>query len=568
MIDREPGATTFVLWVWGACAASLLGLAWFCSIETPVWDDWANVPALTGEQPVTWEWLWSQHNEHRIPLPRLIFLGMAKLTGGSYRAQSLLNASLLIMAAGSLILAAKNLRGATSYADAFLPMIFCGPSHQRNVLVAFQIQLVISTVLYAIAVALLSRRPNGLGTRSAVIMGGILALLPLCGANGVAFVPAFAIAMIAQSVVDRRESSARVLMLALGAILGMALVVLYFRGWHSSGYGEVVASVDERLRITLQFLSSGWGDAAFQTWPWSGWVEAFVLGSGLATLMVAWLKKPDCRMRTTWLIAAFAAVGSLALGIGSGRAGWGDLAGFETRYVTLAAPALTTAYLAWCTAGPATMRFAQMSLLTLACITTWPNVQAAFRVGFENRARAGSLAIDINSGMPPSQLILRHLSLLHNSHEVLNRGMPQMKKARLGIYANMVDELRFREIPLSQGPTGLIGMRGQNGHYEAVTVDPYLVYTLPSPTPVAGVRLRYRHSNAEGLPGRFVMSWSNESSPRRLPPGRHAIWTLETREDRTTTIWINATIDRLRIQPDNKPCQFDIQDLTLLVPDR
>ena len=36
---------------------------------------------VTGAQPVTLPWLWAPHNEHRIPLPKLAYLGLARATG-------------------------------------------------------------------------------------------------------------------------------------------------------------------------------------------------------------------------------------------------------------------------------------------------------------------------------------------------------------------------------------------------------------------------------------------------------------------------------------------------------
>ncbi|WP_422925619.1 hypothetical protein [Singulisphaera sp. PoT] len=565
MSDREPGATSFVILVWLASAASLLVLAWFYTVETPLWDDWANVAVLTGERPLTMGWLWSLHNEHRIALPRLIYISLAWLTGASFRAQALLNAILLIVATGSLIRAARNLRGWTSYADAFLPLIFCGVSHQRNVLFAFQIQLILSTVLLAFAVHVVSRRPSGLGTPSAGLMAVMLLLLPLCGANGLGFVPAIALAMIYQAVLDWRQSRLRAVLLVAGAVLGGILIVLYFRNYHSLEHTDEPASLMERFRIAMQLLATGWGDSAFRTWPWSGWLEGLVIAGGVAALLVNWIRGPERRMRTTWLIALFGAVGSLAIGIGWGRGGWTDRAGFETRYVTLAAPALAIAYLAWCEAGSIAMRFAQMTMFALACIAVWPNTEGVLKAVAEHKDRFDALARDIAAGLPPSRLIPRHQGFLHNSHDDLYLGMPMMKKARLGLYARMADDPPFREISLSKGPTSMTGMTGQEGHFRSTMVDPYLNYTLPAPLPVAGVRLRFRHSNPQGLPARFLMLWSNDANPGRTPPGRHSIWKLATREDKTIIVWTDATIDHLRIQPDNKRCEFDVEDLTLLI---
>ena len=33
-----------------------------------------HIPQLIGVQPITATWLWEQHNEHRIPLPKLILV--------------------------------------------------------------------------------------------------------------------------------------------------------------------------------------------------------------------------------------------------------------------------------------------------------------------------------------------------------------------------------------------------------------------------------------------------------------------------------------------------------------
>ena len=79
--------------------------------NVPSWDDWDMVPTLTGEQPVTAFWLWSQHNEHRVPLPRLIMLALNKLTVVDFRVDMLFDALLLAALAGGMILVAQSLRG-------------------------------------------------------------------------------------------------------------------------------------------------------------------------------------------------------------------------------------------------------------------------------------------------------------------------------------------------------------------------------------------------------------------------------------------------------------------------
>ena len=120
----EPGASLFVWLVWGMLlVVALIYVARF-GPDVPLWDDYAVIPQLAGAQPVTPQWLWSQHSEHRIPLARLILLGTFHLTGADPRGVMFLIVGLLAAVAGLLILAARKAFGGSGYADAFLPILF------------------------------------------------------------------------------------------------------------------------------------------------------------------------------------------------------------------------------------------------------------------------------------------------------------------------------------------------------------------------------------------------------------------------------------------------------------
>ena len=80
--------------VWTTWAFMLAAALWFvmtCGKNVPFMDDWEIVPALSGAQPITANWLWSQHNEHRIPLPRLLLLGLFSVSGNDFRAGMFFN---------------------------------------------------------------------------------------------------------------------------------------------------------------------------------------------------------------------------------------------------------------------------------------------------------------------------------------------------------------------------------------------------------------------------------------------------------------------------------------------
>src|SRR3954471_22777906 len=76
--SRLEAAVTWGMWA-AMLAATLAFVAHYAS-NVPSWDDWDMAPTLTRNQPVTWGWLWSQHNEHRAARPGLICRGLDWLT--------------------------------------------------------------------------------------------------------------------------------------------------------------------------------------------------------------------------------------------------------------------------------------------------------------------------------------------------------------------------------------------------------------------------------------------------------------------------------------------------------
>src|SRR5262245_41120890 len=117
-----PLLVVFAVWV-----TMLVGTLAFVDrygSNVPSWDGWDMVPTLTGHQPVTVDWLWSQHNEHRVPVPRLLLLGLHRMTGINFRTPMFFNVLVTGALALGMILVARRLRGSASYTDAFFPLIF------------------------------------------------------------------------------------------------------------------------------------------------------------------------------------------------------------------------------------------------------------------------------------------------------------------------------------------------------------------------------------------------------------------------------------------------------------
>src|SRR5687768_16482904 len=69
---------------WSIWAGMLAATCWFVlryGFTLPYRDELQMVDVLLGEQPVTLAWLWSLHNEHRLFVPRLFYMGLTWLTG-------------------------------------------------------------------------------------------------------------------------------------------------------------------------------------------------------------------------------------------------------------------------------------------------------------------------------------------------------------------------------------------------------------------------------------------------------------------------------------------------------
>ena len=105
----QPGAGLFVLGVWAGLFLAALTFVLAYGPAFPRWDDFAMVPLLTGTRRVSVEWLWAQHNEHRVPLPKSVLLGLLRLSA-DFRAGMIFNVVALAALALGMILVAR--RGA------------------------------------------------------------------------------------------------------------------------------------------------------------------------------------------------------------------------------------------------------------------------------------------------------------------------------------------------------------------------------------------------------------------------------------------------------------------------
>src|SRR5262249_14024982 len=140
------------------------------------------VPALTRHEPFG-PWLWQQHNEHRLPLPRAIYFALFVLTR-DFRAGMVLQVAMLSALAFWLMRLAAKLPGRPHWADGVLPVSLLHIGHWENFLMGYQLCFALFTVLVTAIGVVALRTTRETAFRSGATAGVLGVLLCLCGGFG------------------------------------------------------------------------------------------------------------------------------------------------------------------------------------------------------------------------------------------------------------------------------------------------------------------------------------------------------------------------------------------------
>jgi hypothetical protein len=579
-LGYPQGAAVFVWGTWGLMLVAALACVWQYGSNVPSWDEWDMVPTLTGAQPVSITWLWSQHNEHRIPLPRLIFLLLNHLVGPDFRVVMFFNVIAVSALALAMIVTAQRQRGELSYSDAFFPLLLLHWGHSINLLWGWQLQFFASTILAGIVLLLIVHVKTGIGTASAVVVGACLLLLPLCGGNGLALVPPLALWLGSSAIRGRGVAEIRttwsthlILGLALAALL---LMVAYFVGYEPVPYHPTSAGVRAIPRTAIQFLTNGLGPATKALWPLSGLVGVCLLVLSVAILGMTWWKRPRERCRVVALLAFLGAMGCLALAIGLGRDG------FESRYVLLAAPAWCCVYFITSLYSSKKINMAaRMTLLLITGLMLWPNTRIGIEYADDLRNRLGSFERDMVDGLPIHELSCRYRPDLHPHHDIVTDYLPMLRRAGVGQYQSLQDDLPFLQISLFSEQAASTWVAGDGGIARGTEISPYLLATLPEAKYLYGVRLKYSSSGSNGISPYVSVRWKGSDHDsfndkqfwKYSPTGDRANWERGTWTrlldlETTTTVWVCEAIKDIRVDVYFRPGagEFRMLDALLLAP--
>lgn len=423
----------------------------------PLAEDWLMVPPMTGHESNLASWLWAQNNEHRVPLPKLILLGVLGATH-DFRAGMVLNVLSLAALAAAMMLTARYLRGEVTRAtDAFFPLALLHLGDWENLVWAWQFQFVSSAVLICTLMLVVARQRDAPTMRQSVVGAVSLVLLPLTGASGLVFAlalaPWAAWAGLAQLRASRgaESPSTRGALLLAAAIAAPILVGVYFIGyvkpwWNPPNPGRLLT-----LKTTLRFLALAWGAAVRNAWMPSILVTIAVLASTMVLLVSALLRARGAeRQRAFGLLSFAGGCAVLALAIGWGRAATDMVSGMPMRYVLFAVPALCATYFIWELYAPVAPRRWLQTALCVAMFVLLPwntregfGLPGRYDIGWRGWYVTGMNTVeqDIRSGVPRLEMASRHREfLMHWDEARLAAGMRMLREAHIGPFGALHDD--------------------------------------------------------------------------------------------------------------------------------
>lgn len=438
--------------VWSILTVMMLA-ALICIVlygrNIPMAEDWLMVNPLTGNESNLGKWLWQQNNEHRIPLPKLIYLFFLKLTNGDFRCGMVLNVLSLGGLSALLIKVFNYIRGGkTKYTDAFFPIVFLHIGNWPNMFWSWQFTFVLPTVLTCLLIIIVVQYTKLLNLKLAILASVLMILLPLCGANGLIYLlpvlPWLAYEGFVQFRGKELGANRKIGILLFGSVfLTLLIVGVYFIGYERPSWNPPSPGLRATLKTGAKFMAMAFGPSASLSWRLSISMVMLLVTLTMGLIVFAIFKTRGREFQRA--VGLFFFLGTsiiFALAIGYGRAGLVPSVGLPTRYVLLAVPTLIICYSIWELYGLPIMRnMINWGLFISMLVLFVNNTKDGFAWRNYYLGGADTVIKDLKQGIPQSVLIQRHQNfLLHWNKQMLISSMQQLKKAKMGPFKSMKDD--------------------------------------------------------------------------------------------------------------------------------
>jgi hypothetical protein len=439
-------AAPFLVWaVWGVMTVATILFIRQHARNIPYMDDFALVPVMTGHEPVSLQWIWSQHNEHRPAILRLILVGLYRVIANDFRVGMYVNVGLISAAAASTLLLVRRLRGSFSTMDMVLPLSILNIGQAETLLLGLAMVLVLPAWISCELIATSATADRQPGWRLALKFGLFLVLLPLCGGGGLVMLPPLVIWLTAYSGRgwwSGRDPGGAARAIGLWLLVACAMVVtLYLIGYTTPSHHPPPRSLTAVATTTLEYLSLVVCPNVPSYWRPAGLTVVLLVAATLVRLAVVVLRQPEERPRASALIALILSMLGAAAAVGVSRSFFGAGGGLASRYVTMAAPLLCALYVAWLAYGPIPARRAvHIVLLALVCLALPANIKFGLRLGEDRRSVYRSVEHSLKARAHASVLMRKVCPALFPDPEIAHQCFKMLKDARVGNFKYFVDD--------------------------------------------------------------------------------------------------------------------------------
>lgn len=380
----HPRAVEWPTWL--AACALVVGLPmsqWIAGLPGlqayPYADEWTYLGVGSRVTDIL-KWAFALHGDHRIPLQKLLQLGLLHRSQFDFRALVAANLLLATAVAAALLITARNLRGFSSPGDLALPLIVFNPM-SGYALWGFHLQfLSTAAALAAFAWALL--RPV-IACRHLIAAGVVLSASALCGLNGLIVSSALwpVLAWAGRAYLPRPTFG--IMLLAIATIIITQWIL-----WRPAPDTGAVASFSLTGRFFAGLLRASLLPMSFDGAAWKAWLLGGLVLTGLGSASIGFL----CRRRVAdaVLAAMIVIVAALLWAIAAGRSsyqgGWQPTLAMHYGILSLMLPAL--AWLAL--SGDLAPRWQRATAgLVLVCIFGLANLEGwRWRAAYTQQASA------------------------------------------------------------------------------------------------------------------------------------------------------------------------------------